>query len=57
MKIEQGLLITDVLPANSGIIFASEGVRLNGRELRFGKARRIKSNTNDHVLSVSRVTS
>jgi hypothetical protein len=56
MRIEQSFLIKDALPANSGV-FASEGVRLNGRELRFGEARRINCITNDHVPSVSRVTS
>jgi hypothetical protein len=37
MKVKQGFLIKDALPANSGI-FASGGVRLNGREPLFGEA-------------------
>jgi len=37
-RIEEALLIKDALPENTRV-FASGGVRLNGRELRFGEAR------------------
>ncbi len=36
--------------------FASGGLRLKGRELLFGEARRVDLNTNQRVLSVTWVT-
>jgi hypothetical protein len=38
-------------------VFASGGVHLNRRELLFGEAKPINTNTNERILSVRKVTS